>query len=95
MWRMLQLPTAEDFVVATGKPYRLEQFVEAAFRELGLNWRDYVEVDSAFQRPSDIACSWGDPTKSRQKLGWSTALAMPDVVKRMVAAELENLKTIA
>ena len=91
MWRMLQLKEPEDFVIATGESYSLEEFVAAAFAENGLDWRDHVELDPALLRPSDLAYNRGDASKAKALLGWEAQLRMPEVVRRMVAAERESL----
>jgi len=87
MWRMMQLPMAEDFVIATGATYSLENFLELAFREVGLHWLDHVEIDESFSRPSDIHTSRGDATKARTKLNWQPTVTMPQIVQLMMAAE--------
>jgi GDPmannose 4,6-dehydratase len=85
MWRMLQLETPGDLVIATGQTHSLEDFVGAAFALHGLDWREHVDVSQEFFRPTDIAYSGGDPGLARQRLGWSAANAMPDVVRLMSA----------
>jgi GDPmannose 4,6-dehydratase len=90
MWRMLQHSVADDFVIATGKSYSLQDFVAAAFFELGLDWKDFVETDSRFYRPSEIMCSKGNADKARTDLGWQPAHTMPDVVRLMVREELSG-----
>src|SRR5437588_2273662 len=70
MWRMLQRDQPDDFVVASGVAYSLEQFVAAAFREVGLDWRDHVDYDASLVRSSEIMYSVGDPTKAAEVLGW-------------------------
>jgi GDPmannose 4,6-dehydratase len=90
MWRILQQPKADDFVVATGSAYSLADFTATAFGELGLNWRDHVELDEKLQRPSDIICSKGNAAKAHAELGWKSSYAMPDVVRMMVQAELND-----
>jgi GDPmannose 4,6-dehydratase len=93
MWRILQQPEADDFVVATGSAYSLEDFTAAAFGELGLDWHDHVELDNELQRPSDIMCSKGDARKAHAELGWkSMSYTMPNVVRMMVEAELNDGK---
>lgn len=87
MWRMVQLPSPDDFVIATGETNSLESFVAAVFECLGLDWRRHVDVDDAFRRPSDIGCSRADPGKAEKILGWSAKLKMKDVARRMVEAE--------
>jgi GDPmannose 4,6-dehydratase len=90
MWRILQHPKADDFVVATGSAYSLADFTAAAFRELGLDWHDHVDLDNELQRPSDIMCSKGDARKAYAELGWKSSYTMPDVVRMMVQAEFNE-----
>ena len=90
MWQMLQGPEAEDYIVATGESHSLEQFVQEAFACVGLDWNDHVEVDSTLFRPTDIFESFGDPTRARERLGWSATTKMPAVIRAMIAAERER-----
>jgi GDPmannose 4,6-dehydratase len=87
MWLMMQKETADDYVIATGESNSLESFVEQAFNEVGLDWKDHVETDPALVRPSEIAANVGNPGKAITKLGWKPAYRMSDVVKAMVEAE--------
>jgi GDPmannose 4,6-dehydratase len=87
MWLMLQQDEPADFVIATGQPHSLEEFVETAFSILGLNWRDYVKVDPSLLRPIDIEVGWGNPAKARNKLRWQAQYKMYDVVKMMIEAQ--------
>jgi GDPmannose 4,6-dehydratase len=92
MWRILQHPMPDDFVIATGSTYSLADFTAAAFGELGLNWHDHVDIDHDLERPSDIMCSKGDAAKAHAELGWKPNYTMPDVVQKMIRAELEEGK---
>jgi GDPmannose 4,6-dehydratase len=83
MWLMLQQEKPQDFVIATGITISLEEFVQAAFEEAGLNWRHYVEQDQTLFRPTDLAVGRADPTKARQELGWKATTKGVDVVKKM------------
>jgi GDPmannose 4,6-dehydratase len=87
MWLMMQKETADDYVIATGESNSLESFVEQTFIEVGLDWKDHVEMDQALVRPSEIAANVGNPGKAITKLGWKPAFKMSDVVKAMVEAE--------
>jgi GDPmannose 4,6-dehydratase len=87
MWRMLQRPVAEDFVVATGHTHSLRDFVDQAFQCVGLNWRDHVVSDPDLLRPTDIMTVRANPRKAETDLGWKAQATMPDVVQRMIAAE--------
>jgi GDPmannose 4,6-dehydratase len=87
MWRMLQLPRPEDFVIATGETNTLEAFVDEAFKCVGLEWRDHVVSDPSLLRPSEIAVGMGSPAKAKELLGWQARYLMKDVMAMMVAAE--------
>lgn len=87
MWRMLQQPKAEDFVIATGREHSLRDFVETAFRLVGLPWRKHVDSDPSFLRPSDITHSVGNAAKARRKLGWRARHEFEDIIRLLVEAE--------
>jgi GDPmannose 4,6-dehydratase len=87
MWLMLRQNEPQDFVIATGRSNRLADFVELAFREVGLSWNDHVEIDAAFLRPTDLRRGFGDPSRAAAALGWKAKYHMPEVVKMMVAGE--------
>lgn len=87
MWRILQIDTPDDFIVATGQSYSLEEFVSAAFQAVDLDWRDHVVIDPALGRPADLKWSGGSPGKAARHLGWEARLHMPDVARLMVEAD--------
>ena len=84
MYLMLQQDNPDDYVIATGESYELEQFVEQAFACVGLNWQDYVVTDQSLLRPTDLAISKGNPRKALEKLGWEAKYKMPDIVRMMI-----------
>ena len=88
MWRMLQQETADDYILATGRTATLEEFVRLAFAQVGLDWQAHVVQTAAFLRPSDVQVSRGDPSKARERLGWSARTRMPELVTRLVESEL-------
>lgn len=90
MWRMLQQDAADDYILATGVTTTLEEFVRLAFAHFDLDWRDHVVQTEAHCRPTDVACSRGNPAKARERLGWSTRIAMPELVTRLIQVELEG-----
>jgi GDPmannose 4,6-dehydratase len=92
MWRMVQQEHPDDFVIATGETHSLEEFVETAFAQVGLDWRDHVVIDPTLFRPTDIASSRGNPRKSRETFGWQARSKMKEVVTLMVEDELRQLK---
>lgn len=87
MWRILQHPVPKDYVVATGVTVSLRDFVELAFRTVGLNWRDHVEYNSNLIRPSEIRRGHANPQLARELLGWQAKVHVEQVVARMIEAE--------
>jgi GDPmannose 4,6-dehydratase len=90
MWLMLQQEKPDDYVIATGETHRLEDFVDYAFRCVGLEWRDHAIVDRSLLRPSEIQMSRGDPSKAFNLLGWKAKHKMHDVIRRMVEQERKD-----
>jgi GDPmannose 4,6-dehydratase len=86
MYAMLQQSTPEDFVIATGESQKLEDFVGAAFNQVGLDWRDHVTIDESLFRPTEIMVGRGDASKAAQILGWLPKYHMEEVVRMMVDA---------
>ncbi len=89
MHLMLQQPEADDFVVATGETHTVGEFCELAFSEVGLNYGNYVRVDERFIRPAEVDLLIGDAQKARTQLGWKPEYTFEQLVKEMVAADLE------
>jgi len=88
MWTMLQQDKPENYVIATGRSHTLEEFVECAFAEVGLTWRDHVDIDKRLYRPADITFANANPSRAQERLGWKAIAGMPEVVAMMTAAEL-------
>ena len=91
MWRMLQQPTPQDYVVGTGQTHSVRELVEAAFGHVGLNWKDYVVTDPKFMRPAEVDVLLADPSKARKELGWTPKVGFSELVAMMVDADLERL----
>ena len=90
MWLMLQQDEPGDYVVATGETHSIEELVERAFGEVGIdNWRDYVRQDPKFLRPAEVDLLIGDPSKARNVLGWEPEVDFPALIKMMVAHDLQ------
>jgi len=89
MHLILQQPTADDYVVATGETHTVREFCEMAFSELGLDYRQYVKVDDRFFRPAEVDLLVGDATKARTVLGWKPAHSFHDLVREMVNNDLQ------
>jgi GDPmannose 4,6-dehydratase len=90
MWRMLQQDHPDDYIVATGQTFTLQQFVAAAFAGFGLDWRTHVVTDSGIARPNELRISRANPAKAHERLGWKAKYAMPDVVRLLVEDEKER-----
>lgn len=84
MWAMLQQDLPEDFIIATGETNTLQDFVETVFVEYDLDWKDHVEQNQEFMRPTDLLVSLGDASKAKQKLGWVAKYKMQDVIRMMI-----------
>jgi GDPmannose 4,6-dehydratase len=90
MWLMLQQDQPDDYVIATGETHTIEELVERAFAEVGIDdWRPYVRQDPKFYRPAEVDLLIGDPTKASQRLGWEPEVAFPELVAMMVKNDLE------
>jgi GDPmannose 4,6-dehydratase len=94
MWLMLQQDEPKDYVIATGEAHTVREFVDAAFRHVGLNYKNYVEVDSRFFRPAEVNVLLGDPSRAKADLGWECDVTFKELVKLMVDADLENVNSI-
>ncbi|AGF50613.1 GDP-D-mannose dehydratase [Synechocystis sp. PCC 6803] len=86
MYLMLQQAKPDDYVIATGASYLLQDFVEITFSSLGLNWREHVIIDQSLFRPTDLAMGKANPRKAQEQLGWKAEYKTPDVVKMMINA---------
>jgi GDPmannose 4,6-dehydratase len=91
MWKMLQQPKPDDYVVATGEAHSVQELVEIAFGHVGLDWRPYVKQDPALLRPAEVDHLIGDPTKARTELGWTPSVTFKGLVQMMVDADLARL----
>ena len=92
MWLMLQQPAPEDYVVAMGETHSVREFLELTFSMLSLDYKDFVEFDERYTRPSEVDVLLGDPSKARNLLGWKPEVDFPGLVKMMVENDLELAK---
>lgn len=89
MWRMLQQPTPEDYVIATGETHSVREFVQAAFAVVGISdWERYVTSDARLRRPAEVDQLIGDASKARRQLGWEPQVSFPELVRMMVESDL-------
>jgi GDPmannose 4,6-dehydratase len=92
MWLMLQQEKPDDYVVATGESHSVRELVEMAFREVGLDWQHYVEIDERYLRPTEVDALHGDPAKARAALGWAPRIGFQQLVRMMVSHDLDLAK---
>ena len=92
MWLMLQQDKSDDYVVATGVGATVREFAQAAFEQVGLNYKDHVEMDKRYVRPTEVDALIGDPSKAARVLGWKAKTHWKALAKLMVEADLELLK---
>ncbi len=90
-WLMLQADQPDDFVVATNTAATVEQFLDAVFGYLDLDWQNFVEFDSRYTRPTEVDSLIGDFTKAQSKLGWTPATFFQELAKIMVARDMQLL----
>jgi len=88
MWLMLQQDEPGDYVIGTGKTFRVRDFVQAAFEFAGLDWQQYVVIDPKFFRPAEVDLLVADPTKAREELGWEPEVNFTELVHMMVESDL-------
>lgn len=90
MWKILQQPESDDFVIGTGETHSVKEFLEEAFSYVGLNWQDYVEVDLEYLRPTEVNILQADPKKAKEKLGWEPKIKFRELVRIMVDADMRE-----
>lgn len=92
MWLMLQQEAPDDYVVATGESHSVQDLVERAFGRVGLDWHNHVRSDPALRRgTAELHHLVGDPTRTRERLGWQPSVDFDGLVALLVDAELERL----
>ena len=89
MWLMLQKPESSDYVVATGVGATVRDFSRIAFAHAGLEWEKYVEIDSKYQRPTEVDALIGDPSKAKKELNWVAKTHWEDLARLMVDADIK------
>jgi GDPmannose 4,6-dehydratase len=91
MWMMLQQPEPDDFVIGTGQSHSVRDFVEAAFASVGItDWKQYIDIDPRYYRPSEVDNLIADPRKAREKLGWQAKTEFKTLVAKMMKYDLEK-----
>jgi len=92
MWRMLQREKPDDYVIGTGESHTVREFVQLAFREVGIeDWETYVRSDPKHMRPAEVATLLADSSKAKKALRWEAKTKVPELVRIMVKADLERV----
>jgi GDPmannose 4,6-dehydratase len=90
MWQMLQQPSPDDFVIATGEMHTVREFVAAAFGLVGLDWQAYVKIDPRYFRPTEVDELCGDASKASEVLGWRPRTTFDELTRLMLDADLRE-----
>ena len=90
MWRMLQQPEPDDYVIATGETHSVRELCEVAFGMAGLDWEQHVRVDPRYFRPTEVELLCGDASKAKQVLGWEARTTFRDLVRLMLEHDLAD-----
>ena len=89
MWLTLQQDSPDDYIVATGESHSVREFLEVAASFAGINWKQIVEPDPYYLRPTEVSSLEGDPSKARQVLGWRPEISFDELVRCMVEHDLD------
>lgn len=88
MWLMLQQPTPDDFVIATGETHTIRELLDVAFCCVGLDWHEFVKVDPRYYRPTEVDILQGDASKAKRILGWEAQIQFKELIEMMVEHDL-------
>jgi GDPmannose 4,6-dehydratase len=91
MWLMLQQDEPRDYVIGTGEMHTVREFLEGSFAHVGLDWREFVDLDPRYLRPAEVEALQADPSRARAELGWHHRVEFPELVRIMVDAEMAAL----
>ena len=91
MWLMLQQDAPEDYVIATGVTHSVRHLLDLAFKRVGMDYREHVEIDPDLLRPAEVYHLRGDSTKARQRLGWEPVVSFERLVASMVDSDINLL----
>ena len=89
MWLMLQQDEPDDYVIATNETHSVREFCEKAFGRLGLDARQFIDIDPRYFRPAEVDLLLGDARKAREKIGWTPRTSFDDLVAMMVDSDMD------
>jgi GDPmannose 4,6-dehydratase len=92
MWRMLQQPKGDDYVVATGHTTTVREMCRIAFSHVGLSYEDHVVIDPKFFRPAEVDVLLGNPAKAQRQLGWQATTSLEQLIAMMVDADMRRVR---
>jgi GDPmannose 4,6-dehydratase len=92
MWLMLQQPTPDDYVIATGEAHSVREVLDVAFGALGLDWKPHVEIDPRYFRPTEVDHLCGDASRARAALGWKPKVHFRELIEMMVRSDEEDVR---
>jgi GDPmannose 4,6-dehydratase len=95
MWLMLQQEEPEDYVIATNTVHTVKDLCEVAFARAGLDWREHIETDERFMRPTEITASRGDYSRARSELGWEPRVTFKELIELMVDEDVRRMSAAA
>lgn len=93
IWLMLQQEKPNDYVLATGKPATVRDFLSHSFKAVDLDWEDYVELDQRYLRPTEVDSLIGSSEKAKSELGWEAKTEFSELAQIMVEADLQALES--
>jgi len=91
MWRMLQQPEGDDYVLATNETHSIRECLDVAFAVVGLSWHDHVDIDPKYYRPAEVDLLIGDYAKAKKKLGWEPHTKFKTLIELMTEADVRLL----
>ena len=92
MWKIVQHDVPDDYVVCTGRPASFEELIKITFNYLGFDdWRPYIKIDSALQRPTEVLVRYGNPEHIQKQLGWKSRTSLENMLAHMIDQTLKNL----
>jgi GDPmannose 4,6-dehydratase len=89
MWKILQHDQPDDFVIGTGEAHSVREFLDEAFGYVGLDWKEYVKIDSRYFRPTEVDFLQADASRAKKILDWEPRVLFRDLVRVMVDADME------
>jgi GDPmannose 4,6-dehydratase len=89
MWMMLQQDKPKDYVIGTGEAHSVKEFLEETFNYVGLDWKEYIEIDPRYLRPTEVEFLLADASKAKKELGWNPKVTFKELARIMVDSDLE------